>query len=195
MRACRAVTCVAAVAVSAALFLHPAYASTAWTSGLSEFFRTVDKDGDGQIEPAEAMRYIGDSFGAELPESERNLAVQQMARNLDGSDTGVTVSKAEVEQHLRTLLKVQTLSSDPHWLCSRLYAQLWSCLSQRLQAWSRACMQGNRVSEWVKHAVGLPQYVETFRKNSITVILSLLSTVKLQSSFAVELCSRGGMCQ
>ncbi|KAK9814892.1 hypothetical protein WJX73_001518 [Symbiochloris irregularis] len=78
------------------------------------------------------MRYIGDSFGAELPESERKLAVQQMAKNLDGSDSGVTVSKAEVEQHLRTLLK------------------------------------GNRVSEWVKHAVGLPQYVETFRKNSIT---------------------------
>ena len=37
----------------------------------------------------------------------------------------------------------------------------------------RALEQGNRVSEWVKHAVGLPQYVETFRKNSITVICPL----------------------
>ena len=78
-----------------------------WNSGLSEFFKTVDSDGDGQIEPAEAMRYIGDSFGPDLPEQDRRLAVQQMSRNLDGSDSGFTVSKAEVEQHLRTLLKVR----------------------------------------------------------------------------------------
>ena len=77
-----------------------------WNTGLSQFFRSVDSDGDGQIEPAEAMRYIGDSFGAELPEQDRRLAVQQMSKNLDGNDFGVTVSKAEVEQHLRTLLKV-----------------------------------------------------------------------------------------
>lgn len=74
--------------------------------GLSEFFRSVDVDGDGQIEPAEALRYIGDSFGAELPEQERTLAVQQMSQNLDGSDTGVTISKAEVAEHLHSLLKV-----------------------------------------------------------------------------------------
>ena len=85
-------------------------ASSAWNSGLAEFFRSVDSDGDGQIEPSEAMRYIGDSFGTELPEKDRKLAVQQMSRNLDGSDSGVTVSKAEVEQHLRTLLKVRGLS-------------------------------------------------------------------------------------
>ena len=107
MRACRAVSCGVAALAIVLLCLHTASASpSAWSSGLSEFFRTVDKDGDGQIEPAEAMHYIGDSFGAELPESERKLAVQQMAKNLDSSDSGVTVSKAEVEQHLRTLLKV-----------------------------------------------------------------------------------------
>jgi len=30
-------------------------------------------------------------------------------------------------------------------------------------------VQGHRVAEWVKHAVGLPQYVQTFRDNSVTV--------------------------
>ena len=102
----------------------------AWNSGLSEFFRTVDSDGDGQIEPAEAMRYIGDSFGAELPEQDRNLAVQQMSQNLDGSDYGVTVSKAEVEQHLRTLLKVRMVlaATGTCWkyLPSKRYLAFWS---------------------------------------------------------------------
>lgn len=80
-----------------------------WDSGLSEFFRSVDSDGDGQIEPAEAMQYIGDSFGTELQEKDMRLAVQQMSKNLDGSDSGHTVSKAEVEQHLRSLLKVRIM--------------------------------------------------------------------------------------
>ena len=31
------------------------------------------------------------------------------------------------------------------------------------------CLQGNRVAEWVSHSVGLPQYVQAFRDNSITV--------------------------
>ena len=62
---------------------------------------------------SQPMRYIGDSFGAELPEHERGLAVQQMSQNLDGSDLGVTVSKAEVEQHLRTLLKVRAPGDSP----------------------------------------------------------------------------------
>ena len=38
-------------------------------------------------------------------------------------------------------------------------------------------MQGHRVAEWVKHAVGLPQYVQAFRDNSITVRLSLKDCV------------------
>ena len=38
-------------------------------------------------------------------------------------------------------------------------------------------MQGHRVAEWVKHAVGLPQYVQAFRDNSITVCLSLKDIV------------------
>jgi hypothetical protein len=29
--------------------------------------------------------------------------------------------------------------------------------------------QGHRVAEWIKHGLGLPQYVETFRANAITV--------------------------
>lgn len=136
--------------------------------GLSEFFRSVDADGDGQIEPAEAMRYIGDSFGAELPEQERRLAVQQMSQNLDGSDFGVTVSKAEVEQHLRTLMKVRPSHARPPF---KGFA--WAVSGTRCEppALNRTIsgLQGNRVAEWVKHAVGLAQYVESFRSNSITV--------------------------
>ena len=36
-------------------------------------------------------------------------------------------------------------------------------------------MQGNRVAEWVKHAVGLPQYVDAFRQNSVTVGLHIFA--------------------
>ncbi|KAK9834335.1 hypothetical protein WJX81_008044 [Elliptochloris bilobata] len=34
----------------------------------------------------------------------------------------------------------------------------------------QSLLKGHRVAEWVKHAVGLPQYVQAFRDNSITVL-------------------------
>ncbi len=31
------------------------------------------------------------------------------------------------------------------------------------------CLQGAHVAEWVKHGLGLPQYVQAFRKNAVSV--------------------------
>ena len=31
------------------------------------------------------------------------------------------------------------------------------------------CLQGAHVAEWVKHGLGLPQYVQAFRDNAVSV--------------------------
>ncbi|KAK9858438.1 hypothetical protein WJX84_010174 [Apatococcus fuscideae] len=52
------------------------------------------------------MQYIGKEFGAsEFTEQELGAAVQRMESKLDSSDNDVTVSQAEVEVHLRSLLQ------------------------------------------------------------------------------------------
>jgi hypothetical protein len=81
-----------------------------WHSGLDEFFKRVDIDGDGQVGPTEARRYIGANLGA-TGEAEISAALTQMTDNLDSSDAGNTISEAEVEAHLRKLMQVQTLAS------------------------------------------------------------------------------------
>lgn len=74
--------------------------------GLSEFFNQLDTDQDGQIQASEAMQYIGKEFGnSEFEEQDLDAAVQRMESKLDSSDTDMTVSQAEVEAHLRTLLQ------------------------------------------------------------------------------------------
>ena len=56
---------------------------------------------------------------------------------------------------------------------------LAQCLASNLRF---LMLQGNRVSEWLKHSVQLPQYVPAFRENSITVRpkLPLLDSSNLQ---------------
>jgi hypothetical protein len=81
-----------------------------WHTGLDEFFKRVDIDGDGQVGPTEARRYIGANLGA-TGEAEISAALTQMTDNLDSSDAGNTISEAEVEAHLRKLMQVQTLAS------------------------------------------------------------------------------------
>ena len=77
-----------------------------WGTALEQFFGTIDKDGDGQIEPAEALQYIDANFEpADIHQQDASRAVQQMSRNLDGSDSDATISKEEVEKHLKKLLK------------------------------------------------------------------------------------------
>lgn len=74
--------------------------------GLSRFFGSVDRDGDGQIQPSEALSYIGANFDeGEINGNEREAA-GWVYENLEGTDADATISKAEVERHLRRLLKV-----------------------------------------------------------------------------------------
>ena len=78
-----------------------------WNSGLAEFFDSIDKDGDGQIEPSEALQYIDANFDpTDIPNQDAGRAVQHMSTNLDTNDHGVSISREEVEKHLRSLLKV-----------------------------------------------------------------------------------------
>jgi len=83
----------------------------AWNSALDKFFGSIDKDGDGQIEPSEAKQYIDANFDRSDIHVDASKAAQQMSKNLDGSDSDATISKNEVEGHLRRLLKVTTLTS------------------------------------------------------------------------------------
>lgn len=76
---------------------------------LSELFGTIDKDGDGQIQPSEALQYIGASFDEQDISVTPANAAQQMSENLDGSDADATISREEVETHLkRKLLKASS---------------------------------------------------------------------------------------
>ena len=77
---------------------------------LSTFFHSVDKDGDGQIEPDEAMAFMGDHFG-DVAEHDVHHAVNLMKHNLDGSDQGQTISQSEVAEHLHSLLQVLSAST------------------------------------------------------------------------------------
>ncbi len=92
-----------------------------------------------------------------------------MRVNLDSADQGATISAEEMKIHLQSLLKARR--------CAAL-SPLRTVAAAPPARRGRACapdvkgrtrVQGHRVAEWVKHAVGLPQYVQTFRDNSVTV--------------------------
>ena len=73
---------------------------------LTDFFGSIDKNGDGQIQPSEALQYIGASFDGQDIKVSPASAAQQMSQSLDGSGPDATVSQEEVEIHLkRKLLK------------------------------------------------------------------------------------------
>jgi len=88
-----------------------------WNPALEKFFGSIDKDGDGQIEASEAKQYIDANFGESDIHVDASNAAQQMSRNLDGSDSDATISKEEVEGHLRRLLKVLSICQ----LCNCCY--------------------------------------------------------------------------
>lgn len=93
-----------------------------FSSGLSDFFKTVDKDNDGQIEVSEALQYIEQSFGPQdFPDQLKADAVENMKQNLDTNDIGATISKLEVEQHLRSLMQVSCLNCDSYTRSSQTF--------------------------------------------------------------------------
>ncbi len=81
------------------------------SDALNRFFESIDRDGDGQIQPAEASQYIDANFDENELSVNPNKAAQQMSITLDGSDPDSTVSKEEVEKHLKKLLKVTACQS------------------------------------------------------------------------------------
>lgn len=121
--------------------------SEGWSAALEQFFGSIDKDGDGQIETAEALQYIDANFDSPDIRQDVRTAAQQMSTNLDGSDSDLTISKEEVETHLRKLLKV----SFPHtrfryknitsisFFCAQQYVSLTECAG--------AGEQGHRMGE------------------------------------------------
>ena len=76
---------------------------------LSQFFGSVDRDGDGQIQPSEALSYIGANFDEHEIAGDKKDAAEWVYENLEGNDADATISKAEVEKHLKRLLKVDTM--------------------------------------------------------------------------------------
>ena len=78
------------------------------SDALDRFFESIDQDGDGQIQAAEATQYIDANFDEHELSVNPTKAAQQMSSSLDGSDSDATVSKEEVEKHLKKLLKVSS---------------------------------------------------------------------------------------
>lgn len=72
-----------------------------WKGSLGDFFSSVDLNDDGQIEPQEAAKYIGDGVVGDQD-------LQCMQSNVDGADNGDTISEGELQQHLQSLMKVAT---------------------------------------------------------------------------------------
>jgi hypothetical protein len=92
-----------------------------------------------------------------------------MRVNLDSADQGATISAEEMKIHLQSLLKARRRAAprSPRTAAAALSARVAMHSARDAKAGAR--VQGHRVAEWVKHAVGLPQYVQTFRDNSVTV--------------------------
>ena len=112
-RASLLLSCLCAVLVSPySRFLAPVAAglsgtdSHARSDALNRFFGSIDKDGNGQIEAKEASQYIDANFDEQDITVNPTKAAQQMSSKLDGSDPDVTISKEEVERHLKKLLRV-----------------------------------------------------------------------------------------
>lgn len=74
-------------------------------TALNQFFGSVDRDGDGQIQPSEALSYIGANFDEGYIAGDKKEAAGWVYENLEGNDADATISKAEVEKHLKRLLK------------------------------------------------------------------------------------------
>jgi hypothetical protein len=78
---------------------------------LEDFFKSMDSDGDGQIQKQEASQYI--SSHSEVPDGERQSdgsvarEAEQAIASLDGSDIDDTISIEELESNLDERLQVR----------------------------------------------------------------------------------------
>lgn len=78
-------------------------------AAVSHFFDSLDGNQDGEIDENEARLFIGESLGgSEFDTSQKvEVALDQMKLNVDGTDPYTTISKAELNQHLKRLLQVR----------------------------------------------------------------------------------------
>jgi len=104
------------------------------------FFRRLDTDGDGQIEPDELSAYVRGSVGGREFDDPLEIAAATKATQelIDGTDKGETISEEELLTHI-------TRSSG------------------RL-------LTPTRVARWVQFGLSLPQYAEAFSQNAITAL-------------------------
>lgn len=74
----------------------------------SEFFQTLDGNKDGEIDEQEARKYIGEALGGSEFDTLQKVdaAVDRMKSNVDGADPYATISKEELQQHLKRLMQV-----------------------------------------------------------------------------------------
>jgi hypothetical protein len=79
------------------------------SSQVQTFFYALDRNHDGQLERSEVERYVGASVGGTDYQTQQQLdtAAQQAIGRLDGGDLGTTISEAELERHLHTILQVR----------------------------------------------------------------------------------------
>jgi len=76
-------------------------------SEVQTFFYTLDRNHDGQLEQSEVERYVGASVGGTDFQTQQQLdkAAHEVIGRLDGGDVGTTISEAELERHLHTILQ------------------------------------------------------------------------------------------
>jgi Ca2+-binding EF-hand superfamily protein len=77
-------------------------------SPVKSFFKDVDVDGDGQLQQHELQHFVGSRIQgseAQTKQQIKEAALQSIVR-LDGNDAGSTISEAELESFLHTVLKV-----------------------------------------------------------------------------------------
>ncbi|GMH41423.1 hypothetical protein BSKO_09333 [Bryopsis sp. KO-2023] len=76
-------------------------------AAVSQFFGSLDGNSDGQIDETEARKYIGESIGGSEFDTRQKVdaALDQMTTNVDGTDPLTTISVAELQNHLKDLLR------------------------------------------------------------------------------------------
>lgn len=81
---------------------------------LQRLFDSLDKDHDGQLRRAELRQYLfgTDSSDAEGSSNKLDAVVSGAIQRLDSPDVGLGVSETELEQHLHTVLQVQSMQRD-----------------------------------------------------------------------------------
>ena len=165
------------------------------SDALDRFFDSIDQDGDGQIQAAEASQYIDENFDEHELAINPSKAAQQMRSKLDGNDADATVSKEEVEKHLKRLLKASSndRTHRPHnlttnWLFFHTKLKIACKLAVYLCLKMIFYLQGNRLADWLRNSAQMPQYVQSFKDNAVTV-----SILRHCSLSLVAMCMHLGM--